>query len=147
MLSDFDASLIVLESHYFTFDVVPQAKQSTSFGRGRAFTSPKKRAYVSLLRKLAQEQFQKPPLDGFVCLTIVFSFPWRKSDTKTTRALRWTLMDQTPDLDNIEKPLKDALQGVVYLNDSSVVSVRKRKIRSKLTGIFLRVDIVKPNYG
>jgi Holliday junction resolvase RusA-like endonuclease len=72
------------------------------------------------------------PLAGPIRLSLVFVLPLPKS---APRKLRERLGDPSdmphvkrPDLDNLEKLVKDACNGVFWIDDSQVFEVTKRKI-------------------
>ncbi len=100
-------------------------------GRGvRAYTDEKtRRASASFL---AQALPYKPdkPLEGALRLRLRFVFPVPASYSKKRRerclvGLEWPA--KRPDLDNLEKLVKDSLNGVFYRDDSQVCYVVKAK--------------------
>jgi len=146
LLDRWDDSVAVTRTEYTYANVKPQPKQSTRFGKGRAFTSAKKRAYVKLLgEELAKHFTGKAPLSGDVRVSVLYSFPWRQSDKDVVRDLGWAFMNVRPDVDNLFKPLADSLQGICFDDDGQVVEVRARKIRSDEQGIAVRLDTVIRN--
>lgn len=64
----------------------------------------------------------RPALRGPVGLIVVHRYPWPKSMPKWKRALAWFYGRKVtrPDLENLDKMLKDALEGIVYWNDCQV---------------------------
>ena len=140
MLDNFDSYITVVSSVYAYAEMKPQTKQSTNFGRGRAWTSPKKRKYLSDLADCLREDLTDGFISGRIRLTVLYCFPWRQSDKKLQRQLGWALMDKRPDTDNLTKPLCDALQSVALHDDAQVVEIRARKIRVDTPCIALRLD-------
>ena len=140
----FDDAWAEVPAKYLFLEVPPQSKQSTRFGRKRAYTDKEKGAYVAELHLRAKINYSGPLLKGFVRLTVIYCFPWRKKD-KDIRSLVWIPKDSAPDVDNLTKPVKDALQGVVYANDSSVVEERARKVWCGLTGIAIQIEEASRN--
>ena len=61
-------------------------------------------------------QVVQAPLTGPLCMTLIFYLHRPKSRPK-----RELWPDRKPDLDNLTKPFLDALQGVVFGNDSQIV--------------------------
>ena len=121
-LDSFETPLTVLDSKYLYAEIKPQAKQSTSFGGGRAYTPKKKRMYLDELALKLSQTFDGTPFVGSVRVAVVYSFPWRKTD-KDREA--WALMDRRPDIDNLFKPLADCLEaanGAISVKISSVNS-------------------------
>ena len=60
---------------------------------------------------------------GAIQLDLVFFLPRPKTLPK-----RVTYHTKRPDLDNLVKPIKDALRGLVYLDDSQVNLLKARKL-------------------
>ena len=92
----------------------PKSQQGSSFDR-----------YRKKIRRAAQEKFSAP-LDGQVEVEVVFA------DKRERR----------PDVDNVVKPIVDALKGVAYHDDSQVVSATANLIPVRDD---LRVDGGKPH--
>lgn len=106
----------------------PQGK-----GRARAFlrgghighyTPEKTRTYEGMIRTAAMAELgNKPPFDlpcEFV-MRAIFPVPASWSEKKRQRALTGELKPgKKPDLDNIAKAWNDALNGVVYRDDSLI---------------------------
>lgn len=146
MMDTFEDTWRVLRAWDILFeDIKPQAKQSVRFTRtGHAHPDRKKEKYVKDLVSMLRRGYNGPCIQGKVRLTVIYSFPWRKED-KPYRSLGWIPMVEKPDVvDNLNKPLADAMQGICFTNDSIVVEIRARKIRSDLLGIMARVEEVVP---
>lgn len=107
---------------------VPQGK-----GRARAFlraghishyTPEKTRTYEGMIRTAAMEEIgNKEPFDCPVefVLRAIFPVPTSWSDKKRQRALTGEIKPgKKPDLDNITKAWNDALNAVVYRDDSLI---------------------------
>ena len=143
LLDEFTTPLEVVESKYLYAEIKPQAKQSTSFGQGRAFTSKKKREYLTSLATLLAQSHDGTTLEGELRVVALYSFPWRKIDKVKTG---WALMSKRPDIDNLHKPLADCLEAIgLFGDDAQIVEVSARKIRYEIPGIFVRVDrIIQP---
>ena len=137
-------SAAVSRTMSFYIDVVPQPKQSTRFTlTGHAYTAPKKRKYLQDLVQQISGNIPKSFIifEGRLRVSVVYSFPWRKSDAKTAKVQSWAYMDKRPDVDNLFKPVADALQTAdVIRDDSQIVEVRARKIRSGSPGIGIKIE-------
>jgi Holliday junction resolvase RusA-like endonuclease len=107
---------------------VPQGK-----GRARAFlraghishyTPEKTRTYEGMIRSAAMDEIgNKPPLECPVefVMRAIFPVPTSWSGKKRDRALVGEIKPgKKPDLDNIAKAWNDALNGVVYRDDSLI---------------------------
>ena len=146
LLNSFDDTLKVIRSYYVWATAVPQAKQSTQFGRGRAWTPPKKRAYLKGLSDQFEQTYSGPRLYGLFRVTVLFCFPWRQSD-KAVRQLGWSLADHRVDLDNLWKPVADTLQKVCISDDCRIIESRARKIRYSTGCVAVRLDEVQASRG
>ena len=139
-LDEFSTHLVVKDSQYLYAEIKPQAKQSTSFGQGRAFTPKKKRLYLAELSQKLGESFDGDRMEGQLRGAVVYSFPWRKTDKD--RGL-WALMDKRPDIDNLFKPLADCLEAIgVFGDDAQIVEVTARKIRHDIPSISVKISKV-----
>jgi Holliday junction resolvase RusA-like endonuclease len=143
LLDELSTSLAVVETRYLYAEIKPQAKQSTSFGKGRAFTPKKKREYLTSLATLLAQSHDGSRLTGEVSVSVLYCFPWRKIDKVQTG---WALMDKRPDIDNLHKPLADCLEVIGILSDDAqIVEVIARKIRYEVPNISVKLEkVYKP---
>lgn len=103
----------------------PQSKQSTQFGRGHAFTPPKKRKYLKYLAGQFKKCYTGEPLDGTFFLEVVYYFK------KGKEHYEGQLMNNCADVvDNLNKPVCDALSGVVIKDDRKFCGALVFKARS-----------------
>jgi Holliday junction resolvase RusA-like endonuclease len=88
-----------------------------------AFTPKKVRDWESIVREVAKGHFEAP-FDWPVAVSMIFYMP----RPKTRRLDFWVAT--TPDLDNLEKSVLDALNEVAYTDDRLVVvkSASKRYV-------------------
>ena len=106
---------------------IPQPKGSTKGFVGRSKKTGKLRAFITndntktapwaqVVRLKAQEFAAGGMIEGAVDLTLLFTLVRPKSlPKKVLHHLK------KPDLDKLTRTIKDALKGVVYLDDSQVV--------------------------
>ena len=83
------------------------------------------RAWADKIRAKARKSYKGEPWEGSVSMYALFVMPIPASTTKKNReAIIRGDVEHTkqPDLDNLLKGLKDALQGIIYVNDSQVFS-------------------------
>lgn len=118
-------------SDTITFQVrgIPQPKGST-----KAFMRPgmkypvvtndnlKTKPWAEGVRLVAQQHAPSLPWDGAVELSVYFFLVRPKSLPK--KALHHI---KKPDLDKLLRAVKDALKGVIYLDDSQVMEVQAKK--------------------
>ena len=138
------------------FPGIPFSKQSSRSrivqGKGRAFVHHYQSAKVKQGERniTAMAVTQLPdgfePFSGPVIVEdITFVFPPRKSEKKSTLSLiesgQMVYKTTKPDLtDNLQKGVFDALEGIVYLNDSQICEVQAvRKIYGKHPGIYMTI--------
>lgn len=112
-----------------------RARHSVRGGIVRTYTPAKTRSYEAEIRAIAAEQWgQREPL-GRVPIwfraTAYRSIPASFSRKQRARALAGDLLPLTkPDSSNCLKAAEDALEGVVYSNDSCIISSRCDKYYS-----------------
>jgi len=118
----------------------PQAKQSVRFSHGRgAYADPKKKLYVNNVAASISPYAESFKYNCPVKVGIIYCFPFRKSDRNVSRGT-FFYMEQRPDLDNLSKPVFDALTlSGMLTDDSNIVSTSVAKIRYEHVGIVIRV--------
>jgi Holliday junction resolvase RusA-like endonuclease len=107
----------------FTVPVEPTPKNSTKWGRGRAYTPAKVRDATKAIRDYIKENYHGDPLDGPLGLDVVY---YRRRPQSKRRSKVWA--DTKPDEDNYTKLFKDALEGILWTNDSRISDGRYRKM-------------------
>lgn len=81
------------------------------------------------------------PLAGPLTLTLEFTWPWNKSETKRNRARRLIPRDVSPDCSNLAKTTEDRLAALCFMqNDSQVVELVVRKFFGDHPGIGIRIE-------
>lgn len=90
----------------------------------RMYTPEKTRTYEGMIRTAAMQEIgNRPPLDEPLEFTLraVFPVPASWSERKRQQAIAGDIKPgKKPDLDNIAKAWNDALNGVVYRDDSLI---------------------------
>ena len=108
-------------------------------GRGRivkrgkfyGIKDPEKSAeYKRTLAILAQEHRPQRPIEGPVYIFLGFRYA-RPASRKKTEFWKVT----TPDIDNLEKAILDALNGIMWIDDKQVVAVSKFKFYAETPGV------------
>lgn len=124
----------------------PQGK-----GRARSFmrnggishvTPDKTRTYEGIIRTLAMEAMgAKPPsrmpvkIDLVIVMPIAESWPkWKRHAAKEG----YLAPTAKPDSDNVEKAIKDALNGVVWVDDAQAVFGIKEKVFGEKPGVYVK---------
>lgn len=115
---------------------VPKARARTvrKGGRTWSFTPKKVAVWEKLVKEEASKHFNQP-LTGPIQVSIIFYMDRPESRRKDI----W--VPTTPDLDNLEKAILDALNGVAYEDDRYVVAknAQKRYIRRDEPRVCVRV--------
>lgn len=116
----------------------PQAWQRAGVVRKRGqiihFTPASTRDFKKVVAILARAAMRgAKPVTCAISLDITFAMPIPKSWTKRQRevAERGEMPHLSkPDLDNLAKGVKDALTGIVWIDDCQVVTLHLRKLYS-----------------
>jgi len=115
----------------FTVPGTPVAKArprvDTRGARPRTYTPDNTASFENRVRLFATEAGARL-LEGPVGIVILAGFPMPKGDQRkrTPQPMRWR--PRKPDLDNVVKAVKDALNGIAYSDDGQVVEIRARKV-------------------
>ena len=118
---------------FFTFDIepVPQLRpRVSSRPYVRVYDPPKVKSFKSLLRSLAVNQYTRPPLLGPLSVSLTFYRPVQKSISQTEREQRLSNRSKPvvkPDTDNYIKSTLDALNGILWHDDSQIVKITAEK--------------------
>lgn len=113
-------------------------------GNARMFTPAKTASYESTVKLFASLAMAgRPLIEGAVRvhLHIACQIPASWSQKKQASAVAGGVLPTTkPDVDNVEKALFDAMNGVVWKDDVQVVSVTKDKRYGDAPGVSVRVE-------
>ena len=109
-------------------------------GRTTHYTPQKTRTWEGIARSFAIDAFgeDREPLDCPVALDILIVYSIAKSwpEWKRRAALIGEIEPTVkPDADNVEKAVKDALNGVVWRDDCQVVNTTKRTVYGPQPGV------------
>lgn len=111
---------------------------------GRMFEPAKQQEYKAALRLAAADAMSAHhTMVGAVEMVLSSYFPIPPSWTKKQRVAAMAggvLPKGRPDLDNIVKLAKDALNGVVYYDDAQIVSLRAIKRYDEKPRLEIRVE-------
>ncbi|MBE3586550.1 MAG: RusA family crossover junction endodeoxyribonuclease [Thermoanaerobacter sp.] len=108
---------------------VPKARARvvrTKNGKTVSYTPGRTADWENSIRAQAlacrQEKLLNGPLDGPLVVAMTFYLLRPKSRPKREK---WP--DRRPDLDNLVKSVKDALNGIIWTDDARIVDMRARK--------------------
>lgn len=104
--------------YQFTVPGHPVTWKRAQRGNGHSYTDPKDAAHRERIRALARNAGIRSPMLGPVRLICRFFLPVDP------------LAPTAGDLDNYEKAVKDALQGIAFVNDRQVCSAMKSKAKA-----------------
>lgn len=114
-------------------NLMPQPHQSFRFARnGRRYKPKKIVDYQNYIQRLVEEQLPEdwviiPAGTEIVVEYVHYSYAYLKSHSKKLRKTTFPKVTK-PDLqDNLNKPLFDALEGLVYEQDQNIVEVKSMK--------------------
>ena len=118
---------------FFTFEIepVPQLRPRVSSRPYiRVYDPPKVKQFKHILRSLAVDQYSRPPLLGPLSVSLTFYRPVQKSISQSERERRLSNRSKPvvkPDTDNYIKSTLDALNGVLWHDDSQIVKIEAEK--------------------
>ena len=127
----------------FKVDADPVGKQRARYAkRGNhvmAYTPDKTRNYESLIKEAAIEAMgSSEPLETPVTLYLYIRAPIPKSLSKKRIEACLNGLEKPikkPDASNVLKSVEDAMNGVVYKDDSQIVNIHVSKVYSSVSGI------------
>jgi len=128
---------------------VPKARPrtfKTSGGISHTYTPKKTKDFEDFVRTWLQLKYKGNPIEGPINLKIKFSLKVPKSYTKKKRLECLSGGSNhfiKPDLDNLEKSVMDAAEGILYHNDSQICSKISSKRWSEEPLILLEIEPVK----
>lgn len=108
-----------------------------------SYMNPKTREAEDTFIARAIAHKPETPIAGPVALDLLFVLPIPKSESKRFHAdcaMREVPHTKTPDMDNLEKLVADALNGVFWLDDKQVCRVTKRKIYGTIPRTEVRIE-------
>lgn len=116
-------------------------------GTGRVVlveSSAKVKPYRAVVALAAREAWAKPPTSRPVEVRLRFTFARPKSHFTGKGAIRGGAPDTPgkPDIDKLARAALDALTGVVYVDDSQVVSLRAIKGYGDTPGTMIEIHEV-----
>lgn len=122
---------------------IPVAFARTGGGKTtHRFTPAKQRAEMGAIKLFGQRAMEgRPPLDCAVLLIVLAIFPYPGSWSQKKRDANPYKISK-PDCDNISKLVKDALNGVVWLDDARIAESHIVKEYGIVPGIKLTVRVL-----
>lgn len=130
----------------FHVDINPVPKGRPRFskvgGFMRSYTPKKTSDYETEVRTQAQAMMTREPLETPVAVYLYFRLPIPKSYTKKRSEACLNGSERPtkkPDIDNLAKSVLDGLNGVIWHDDSQIVSLHLTKVYARNPGIDLLI--------
>ena len=127
-------------------DINPVPKGRPRFskigGFMRSYTPKKTSDYEAQVKAIAKSAMTREPLDTPLAAFLYFRLPIPKSYPKKRIAACLAGSERPikkPDLDNLAKSVLDGLNGVVYKDDSQLVSLHITKVYDRNPGVDVMV--------
>lgn len=125
---------------------MPEAKQSARFTKsGIAFQPKKVVNYKDNLRYQIIAQLPKGfvPFSNPVEIIYQFIFPFLSTHSRKKRSAGKLFKATKPDLDNLQKSTNDAMNNVVFYDDSQICSASIEKFYGEVPGINISIRSVE----
>lgn len=126
--------------------IKPKPKQSFTMGKSGGFTPAATKKYVKSLSTWWSENWKKEFLVGTIYLQCCFCVKFRQIDRYIAEKVPLVLNMTQVDLDNLQKPLQDAMQGIVMRKDEQVCVLNSCKIRCAYEGIGIQISTVQQEF-
>jgi len=136
----------------FSIEGTPHGKGRPRFRRFgnfvQTYTDAKTKSYETLVKEAATKAMgSSPPLEGPVKLDLIIRLPVPKSYPKKRsegclNGSEWPT--KKPDWDNVAKSVADAMNDIVFLDDTQIVIARVVKTYSAEAGVDVQVTEVLP---
>ena len=116
-------------------------------GQARMFTPAKTASYESMVGLAAHQAMGGAPLilgPARAVLRLTLAIPASWSRKKQEQARMGAVLPLTkPDADNVVKAIFDAINGVVWRDDSQVVELTLTKVYGSTPGVYVRIEELK----
>lgn len=120
---------------------------SSRGGAVRAFTPAKTVSYENLIAIKGEEAMDgKSLVEGPVQITVFATFQIPKSWSKKRRTAAGSNFEyhtSKPDADNILKAVGDALNGIVWKDDSQIAWLSASKVYGETPGLIIHVETLR----
>ena len=120
--------------------ITPMAAPRPRVTRNGTYNDPKYTNYKKAIALIAKSKFKVSDKPIGMYVDFYFEQPKSWSKKKKEETLWHT---SKPDIDNLQKGVKDALNGIAYIDDSQVCYVIARKQYSFRVGIMIEIKELK----
>lgn len=126
----------------FEGNPIPWARPGIIRTRKTNIVYDRQRREKDMVQWQLRAKYREEPLSVPIRANIIFRMPIPKS---TPAAVRREMLNgsfhhsKKPDIDNLEKFLFDAMNGIVFKDDSQIYAVHKKKIYSEHPGTYIEL--------
>ena len=126
----------------FTVPTAPVAKaRARSTRSGHHYTPQKTVDFESMVAWYAKAAMAGKPLyEGALIVTLYYGIPIPKTLEPRIKKGELIYPTKRPDMDNYEKSVLDAMNGIVYKDDSQIVVLRHIKRYSRNPRVFITIS-------
>lgn len=108
------------------------------------FAKSKGKKTQNELMTLLGEFVPPAPLEGALRVSVEWTYPWRKAESKKNRAIGYLSCTTRPDVDNLCKLLFDCMTRLGYWGDDSLIAdLRFRKGWGDRCGIGIEIEEIE----
>lgn len=118
-------------------------RASSTGGRVRMYDPQKSRTYKAHVSEIGKEYAPEKPLEGPLMVRMIFYRRYLKSFTKQERRDAEDgikLPISRPDLSNYAKGIEDALNGIIWKDDSQIVHLSLEKHYAERSYAFVEIQ-------
>ena len=115
-----------------TINIEPFAKQRNWTHQGRIIKNKKSRLWEKEAAVLLRQEFLHSPFYGAIDVNICFLFERPKTVKRKFHTVR-------PDIDNLQKSILDAANGILWNDDSQIVHLNSSKLYAQESKIEIKI--------
>jgi Holliday junction resolvase RusA-like endonuclease len=108
-----ELKLFVNDFHQFIFELRAHPQERARSGRNGFYIPTKSRDYKKVIQSIARSQWERKPLEGPLFVEMIFKYQRPKSVKRKFHTVK-------PDLTNLGKIIEDALNKLVWKDDSQI---------------------------
>lgn len=120
------------------YKVKPKSAPRPRVTRNGTYNNADYTSWKNGLKLLANTKFKKP-LNGAIFVKIDYFYTIPKSWSKKKKeSAKWHTCK--PDIDNLQKSVLDALNGIAYIDDGQVCNIQARKQYADFDGVIIEIE-------